>query len=510
MVNKMNYTLEKNIEEKRRDFFYIISLYLMTHMPILLLSNAIYWDDWVIFAGSPDLIIKIFREQSATLFRIEGYIHIFILETFGAWVYRLLTLILMGLAGFYLYKILERNYEVSREVRFFAVVFFLILPFNFARIEIVNFRYIFCYFLFFLGWFLFDKQKSLSLICFFMSFNTQSLLVFYALPVYEIYHRRGKKINIPEIAKFILEAPLLFALPFLYFIIKINYFSASGDYIEYNVNYKFSNIIQTPINQLINFLSLKVGIIDIIWISLFSMLSLKFIKSHIINFSIKENPIEAKAIIFIGLLSIICASFPYWILGLTPTFNEWSSRHQLLLPLGFSLLIIGTVISIKKSNFKIYLITIVIGASIYLNVSTYLDLFVDWRKQKNIIELIKNNELIYNSELVFFEDKTIDLNAINRIYRPYEWSGIMALAFGDRCRKGFTLVLENSISEIVKPDLTIQSCHDTYRPTKAIKVVIEKRQGRIKTWLSLISNSSDAFVLKVTHFKGGIQNSLSE
>lgn len=135
------------------------------------------------------------------------------------------------------------------------------------------------------------------------------------------------------------------------------------------------------------------------------MLSLKFIKLHIVNFSIKGNPIEAKAIIFVGLLSIICASFLYWILGLTPTFNEWSSRHQLLLPLGFSLLIIGIVISIKKSNFKIYLITIIVGASIYLNVSTYLDLFVDWRKQKNIIELIKNNELIYNSELVFLKIK---------------------------------------------------------------------------------------------------------
>lgn len=114
---------------------------------------------------------------------------------------------------------------------------------------------IFCYLLFFLGWFLFAKQKSLSLICFFMSFNTQSLLVFYALPVYEIYHRRGKKINIPEIAKFILEAPILFGLPFLYFIIKIIYFSASGDYIEYNLNYKFNNIIKTPINQFPNFKS---------------------------------------------------------------------------------------------------------------------------------------------------------------------------------------------------------------------------------------------------------------
>ena len=65
---------------QRRDLLCLAIFYLVAHLPLLLLSNAIYWDDWFLYAGNQDFIIRIFREQAATLFFLEGPLHLFFLQ----------------------------------------------------------------------------------------------------------------------------------------------------------------------------------------------------------------------------------------------------------------------------------------------------------------------------------------------------------------------------------------------------------------------------------------------
>jgi hypothetical protein len=487
---------------QRRDLLCLAIFYLVAHLPLLLLSNAIYWDDWFLYAGNQDFIIRIFREQAATLFFLEGPLHLFFLQNFGPWIYKWLTLILMGASGFFLYLVLRRWPEVNREIRFFIVLFFLIAPFNIARVAIIDFRYTVCYFLFFLAWYLYSKNKVLSLICFFICFNTQSLLVFFAIPVIEIYLHKYNNLNWRNILKFSIENIFLILLAPAYFIIKIYFFQPTGEYSGYNGNYSFLNIFVTSALQLANFISLSITMPVILLVIIFSILSLKGVKYITPDFAIRMNLVDARVTIFFGLFAFILACFPYWVLGLIPTFNEWSSRHQLLLPFGFSLLAIGCIAIVRKIYIRRHLLIFMLGSCIVFNTSNYTDLFLDWKKQQAIISLLSKDKLIFDKSLIFFEDKTLDLNALNRTYRPYEWSGLMAVAFANNCRQGYSLASKPDISSInFKPLLSNDFCGNFVEFDSPIIVQIEKKNpGRIKTLFNLFFKPEDAFILKYSSY----------
>ena len=137
------------------------------------------------------------------------------------------------------------------------------------------------------------------------------------------------------------------------------------------------------------------------------------------------------------MLAVLLAVFPYWVLGHVPTFTEWTSRHQLLLPLGGSMLVVSLVL-IFGERVKVIVLTFFLSLSIILNVTTYKDFYIYWVKQKLLIVLAQDR-LVRNADLVIFEDRSKALNAINRTYRPYEWNGILATAFGNETRLGINL-----------------------------------------------------------------------
>ena len=132
----------------------------------------------------------------------------------------------------------------------------------------------------------------------------------------------------------------------------------------------------------------------------------------------------------LGLLCFVFGAFPYWIVGCVPTFIEWSSRHQLLLPFGTALIIVG-VLSFSHQSSRMGVMSIVVGASLAYNVSAYSSLFVDWQKQKELINLFSKNTDIKNARLIVVSDNSLNLNALRREYRFYEWNGLMKKAFGN-------------------------------------------------------------------------------
>ncbi len=135
----------------------------------------------------------------------------------------------------------------------------------------------------------------------------------------------------------------------------------------------------------------------------------------------------------IGFLVLLLGAFPYWILGHVPTFFDWNSRHQLLLPLGSALVIVGAL-SLYNVRGKKGIISIFIGASLAFNVSNYAALFIDWQKQQQLMYLFAQNADIERAELIIFEDKTQHLNALERQIGFYECNGLLEAAFGNEKR----------------------------------------------------------------------------
>ena len=408
------------------DVSLLFVFYAVAHCGIFSISNAIYWDDWTLYRASPRDLYDVFA-QTGSMFNVVARMHIFLLSI-GPWLYRSLTFFLMFFSGVLFALVLQRHSIINRELRFFLVLLFLVLPLNAARVALIDFVYVFCYFLFFLAWVLQEKFRLLALILFFLSFNTNSLLVFYALPMLDMMYRSGSLGGYKSIIMFWVRRLDYLILPFVYFWLKLFLYNPSGVYAGYNEQYSVGNLVASPILQIADVfrLNLNAGLI---------LLSIAFVYFILVRIKFFEtaSPDISSTLIKVGALSFIFGAFPYWILGHVPVFVGWSSRHQLLLPFGLSLLIIGFWLRLGRSLVVMY---VMVGCFLAVNVANYRDFYFDWEKQKQLIKLFSSSPEISRAKFIVFDDRTVELNAMKRKYRFYEWSGLLEAAFGNELRFG--------------------------------------------------------------------------
>lgn len=410
------------------EIFWWAIAYTVMHGGILLMPDAVFWDDWLLYRNSDSIILQTFRE-AGSIFGVAGYLHIFMLWM-DVWSYKVLTFLLMFGAGILLDFILKRNALLPREGRFLLVLLFLILPFNFARIALISFPSVLCYFLFFLAWSLIDRHRVAAAILFLVSFNLNSLLVFYFLPILDLLYRTHRPWTIKSLARFPLYRPELLAAPFVFYFVKVKYFQAVGFYEGYNENLQFANIKNAAKLQFKDLATIEFN--ELVFLALLPVVFFILLKR--INTDSEKIGLKSLAIfLLLGILSFFLGALPYWILGLVPTFNDWASRHQLLLPLGTALVISSVLLPCPKP-LKIAAVSALVSACLTLGIVNYYDFAVDWNKQKTLVKLFSENEDIRRADVVLMNDLTPGLNAIKREYRFYEWNGLLENAFGDQSR----------------------------------------------------------------------------
>jgi hypothetical protein len=412
-------------------FGILILFYFLAHGGVLFIPNAIYWDDWILFGVAPEKILNTFR-QAGSIFNIAGHLHNFFLSI-GPWFYKILTFFLMLGAGLALDNVLRRHKCIPTDVRFLILLFFLVLPLYWARVALIDIGYSLGYFLFFVAWAIIDKYRLLSLALFFISFNTNSLLVFFAIPFIDYYLRSvNYSWNSVSFFKFCLNKIDFLLLPFVFFFLKIIFFKPTGLYAGYNEGFSLNNLLITPIRMAFEWLSFGIPVFYVLFFILF--VRWIFDKSRV-PFAF-DGDVNYKLIFIIGIVVFIFGAFPYWILGHTPTFSEWTSRHQLLLPLGLSLILVSLIYYLKP-HFRGAMILLFLSICLVKNIATYRDFYYDWHKQQALIEGISKLDNIKIADIVIFDDRAIEINAIKRSYRSYEWGGLMATALGDEKRLGF-------------------------------------------------------------------------
>jgi hypothetical protein len=404
---------------------YLFLFYLVSHGGILFLFDSIYWDDWTLYVWTNETIIDIYR-QAGFMFNV-GYLHTLLLPI-GVWTYKILTFLLLFISGLFLNLILKRHSTISKDFRFFTTLLFLCLPLFWARVAIIDFQYVISYFLFFLAWLIIEKYRVISLIFFFISFNTQSLLVFSLIPFCDLYYRKNiENISLLTFRKFIIQRIDFAFLPFLFFLIKNIFFKPYGNFIGYNEQFSLGSLFLSVLRMGKDFVLLVPSILFSFFI--FFIVLICFHQGHLIKIKLSKL---YRNLFLAGLIFLVLGCFPYLILGHVPSFSEWNSRHQLLMPLGFSVLI-SAIIFGAFYKFRILLFSLIISISFYLNIKTYFDFYIDWDKQQQLISLFKENIQINNSSYIAFQDNSISQNAIDRIYRSYEWNGLLFEA--DRSKK---------------------------------------------------------------------------
>jgi hypothetical protein len=420
MINKFIIFFELS----KKNFILIILLYSITHGGIFFSINSYFWDDLTIVGVNENIIIKIFKENG-TFLNIIGYLHVFLLKI-GPWIYKLLTFFLFLFTGLFLNKILIKHEVFDDDFRLYFILLFLILPFFLVRTSLVILPYVICNFLFFFAWASYEKNSYISIIMFFFSFIINSYLVLFIIPFLDLYYRKNLTLlSFRSFLSFLFSHIVLVILPFIFFILKLVYFKPYGSFLNYNETYSLYNLIITPLRMGIDFFStfypiILVGLILFFLNWAFGMQIFKF------------RLIKYKFYFFVSILIIFVSCFPYWILGHVPTFSDWSSRHQLLLPFGISLFILVLINNLTIDKAKI--IVFIISISIFINLKTYVEFYLDWDKQNQLIQLFKNNVTVKNNNLFLIQDNTP--NAINRKYRYYEWSCLFSDAFHEQKRFG--------------------------------------------------------------------------
>jgi hypothetical protein len=428
---------KKEAEIKRRSFIFpsiirwrdpitIAIIYAVCHFPLLMLWEAKYWDDWLIFGVTDNDLIQIFLEAG---FEWVGHLHL-ALRTWGPEGYKLVSffaLLIPSLAALHILKALG----LSRREAFWTATLIAVLPFFFSRVAAINTSSAVLTALFFIAWVLLlaDQKGLRGFVCaisaaaiFSTSLFYSSLASFYIVALITFAYKQRHE------SSWIIFPNAIALTPLIAFAIQRLTFIPSGNYVGYNsIDLSPIQLILTFINTAIELVnpSTTAGAFTLFFIAPIVVIGifLAFVSRSAIFGRLRFHLLAFGAIGF--------AVAPYLVAGKYPSFLDWGSRLQILLPFGFALLIVESEQRIRaylRLRYRLrltFLLPVFVLYSCILWWASYIDYEVDWIKQLTIVEAIKQQSDLttYNSFIV--ADEATYLNAHARSYRFYEVAGML-------------------------------------------------------------------------------------
>jgi hypothetical protein len=397
-----------------------IVLYTLSWAWSLLRPNTLYWDDWSdVFQQDSFYLRRVFVDSGRPPW--EGVTDGLLFQI-GPWSVRIAVFFLFFIATLFLFEILRSTYFLSKlQIRFF-ILLFLLAPVNHARISLVVFQYTTSYFLFYLGWFVlvrYKSSKSFLLACavLFLSFKTHSFLFFVLLPfLHFVWLNRASLLNLKKLSLVHFQVFVIAVLPVLYVISRSVFWPPSESWQDY----------QQPT---------RAGVLTGLWPVLVGLVGLSIIGVR--RLKKKRTPVGL-VLLVVGFSITALALFPYFAGELyvgyagRPAYltvfefrADWRSRHQLLMPLGLALSVVGLNELLKWRGKNVVVLTVLV-ISVGLNMFWGSQYFLQSHKQEQLVELFKTTKS--EVEIASVEDQTKRFNGRESTFRSYEWTGFMTLA----------------------------------------------------------------------------------
>jgi hypothetical protein len=393
-----------------------IVLYTLSWGWALLRPNTLYWDDWEVYFDKPlNNGIKTLDVMGRAPW--GGLIEYSLLHL-DTWAVTAATFFVFMACSLFVFLILRQGLVSDDSNVRLIVLLFLIVPVNHARIAVSIFDYTSSYFLFYLGWFVLVRYRSvksfvLACVILFLSFKTHSFLFFVLLPF--LHFAWLNKIDLFEFKKLNyrhLQVAVIAVMPFLYILLRELFWPPTGAWVGYQ---------KPSIDGLIRWLpSSAPFILALVWF----LVRRKNKESTDINF----------VIFWFGTGVTALALMPYFVGGLYRDYvsvialrSDWGNRHQLLMPLGLALTAVG-LNGLLKKHLKNLIFYIAVSVSLLFNLYFGSNYYLDSIKKSQVVDLfLVRNDLQSNSELLILDD-TKRFNGRSSIYRDYEWSGLLKIA----------------------------------------------------------------------------------
>ena len=324
--------------------------------------------------------------------------------------------------GLCFFVIISNLKLLDRSERILFTLLVLIAPFNTARVSSMTIVYTFSLLAFAIAWVVLIKAESkvavlLAMLLFFLSFATHSLVFFYALPLSHLFlNSQPKSVN---------AAFNWLKINLISFLTPVIYVGLRAAFWTYGPNYHDVNL-----KKLLNGFKFLIPIIAIGFVVLIYSQRPKF-----------RNLLGVKTIL-LGLFASSLGSLAYLIMGFyqadfsffrtfAVTFvgrSAWLSRHQLLQPFGFALILVGFVqlVLVLSSGVANFLKVAAIACCVFLSVCFGFEYVVDSQKQDRIIdalnESLENKSNLDESRKYVFVDQVSLLNARGRQYKSSTYS----------------------------------------------------------------------------------------
>ncbi len=414
----------------------------------LLVNRGLYWDDWTLVGLSPAALVQGARELGMPW---NGYFYavLFSMPLPGL-IGHVLVFAAYLLSTLVLHAILCRLPGLSRMDALVAALAFALLPVNYARVALIDLQYGLCLLAFLVAtWLLLcyledggGWRRLGALTLYIASFFTASLLVLYVVPMVVAAYiaRKSTKASLPSL---LVRHADFVALPVAYWVLKSALLPPSGVYEGYNALSLGelaqmpraliaipSQVLFEPLSRAVTVagvLGVVVGVVAAIWL---------LRRSLVVE---TGSFVSTPALALIGVAVLGLGVFAYLAVGRIPTLWDWSSRHQLLVPLGAGLIAAAAARGVKRVGpagraVGVVAIGLVLGMSAVADARTLKTYQADWFKQQALIESARSLPAMQVVRHIRVIDEATAFNTLRRTYRFYEYNALFSQALGDTRR----------------------------------------------------------------------------
>ena len=473
MIKKKMFNRDNNFI----NFLCIFVASLITH-GLLLINDGVYWDGWLVYnslLGGDWIILKnLFNEAGID---ILVYLHLLMSYfpnlIFG---YHLIAFLCIFISAFLIYKIGRISGFLNSTESLWISLISIAYPAFQISFELSIFPYLVCYTLFLFASFLMFLEnrkknkknvvfKVTSLLCFFISFNLKSLLVFYfgfILLLALTSYPKESKLAKSFFTRFITHHLDYLLLPILFWLTKEFLSPTYGLYSNYNnfhlsFNSLLSNLFYFIKNSIYGQFVASFTVLLAQPVVLFFVLITTSAIIFFIKPSTEKGVTKPVYILLFGLMLLGLGIFPYIIVGKSPSVSGVSTRHAMLVGLPVAIILVasvrllfkGTIYGFSRKSW--FLLTMLFFTFSFAMITNYLNWQVRWVKDRSVMS---NLAQIKKAEAfsIFWIDDKYPVEGVDS-YRFYEWSSMFEDIWGDEKHIGF-----DQQSKILMP----QTDHEQY------------------------------------------------
>lgn len=434
---------------------------------LLLVNDGIYWDDvWVqpyLDARNWSGLYAFFAERGLPFFAFFHWIRMGFRDSVLA--AKLLSFVSILTASFCAYRLARRLPGFTRGECLVVAALAALYPAFQVSVAAIHMPYLLCYALFMggavltmsssagcgaLSW----ARRGTALILLFISFNLNSLLVFYAgclvlWLVSDIRQAGAWKERACRLWRFVRTKADFIFLPMAYWLIKEMLFPRESAYNRFALSYEnvwglFRAHVQSSILGVAARVLREFYGSPAIW-SLFA-----FLAGLAVWRLLRRRPAAVEGGGFrtglvgllVGLLLYVCAVYAYTTVGLYPdTARGWETRHSILvgLPVAIMIVSLGRWLKARMGRWGVGLASVALAVLLAAFTKIQLDNYISWQarwiKDRAMVHVLSQHREWSSLPAYWIED-LYPLGG-DPYYRYFEWSFLFRRAWGMEGRVGY-------------------------------------------------------------------------